>query len=69
MRIEQSKASYVLCAPGMSCDQIQIVIGVQESHVFFLNAAVYDIQKTGSRNPFNFHPETLKDSYKTFIRR
>lgn len=29
--------------PGMSCYQIQVIIGVQEGHVVLLNAAVHHI--------------------------
>lgn len=45
--------------PGMSGNQIQIIIGVQEGHIVLLNAAVHHVHQTGSGNSFDLHPKTL----------
>lgn len=46
--------------PGMSCDQIQVIVRVQECHVVVLNTSVDNIHQIGRRNSLDLHFKTLR---------
>lgn len=44
----------------MSCDQIQVIVRVQECHVVVLNTSVDNIHQIGRRNSLDLHFKTLR---------
>lgn len=55
-----SVALFGCSIPGMSCNQVQVVIWVEERHVFLLDTTIHHVHQTGCRHPFHLTSKILE---------